>query len=193
MIPEAVLGWNEAVGTDSETVRLRRGDPQALVAMVSRYQHRLYRYLLRIARDPSAAEDLFQQTWLRVVANLKRYDPEREFDAWLFAVAHNVAMDHLRRREPESLDERMETRGAEPHAEPEALERAAAGERAARLETALGELPAVYREVLALRFEEDMKLEEIAGVCGAPLSTVKSRLRRGLEALRRKLPAEELR
>ena len=131
MISEATLGWNEVAATDSETVRLRRGDPEALAAMVSRYQHRLYRYLLRLVRDPSTAEDLFQQTWLRVVANLRRYDPEREFDAWLFAVAHNVAMDHLRRREPGSLVDQMAhgstDEAAAPHAYPDAFERVVAG------------------------------------------------------------------
>src|SRR6266852_5033969 len=62
----AVLSWEGGVGLDSDVARLRRGDPQALEALLSRYQHRLYRYLLRLVRDPALAEDLFQQTWLRV-------------------------------------------------------------------------------------------------------------------------------
>jgi RNA polymerase sigma-70 factor (ECF subfamily) len=150
-----------------------------ITELIDRYQHRLYRYLLRLA--PEAAEDLFQQTWLRVVESFGRYDGRRSFDSWLFAIAHNLAIDHLRRRAPESLEEFL----AAP--EPDACERLLAGERRATVSAAMSELPPLYRETLSLRFEEDMKLEEIAEAVGAPLATVKSRLRRGLEALRRKI------
>ncbi len=81
-----------------EVARLRRHDPTALAAIVGRYQHRLYRYLLRLAREPAAADDLFQQTWLHVVREIGRYDSRRNFDTWLFAIAHNAAIDLLRRR-----------------------------------------------------------------------------------------------
>jgi len=175
MITEAVMEFGEA--------RLRSRDPDALGELIARYQHRLYRYLLRLA--PEAAEDLFQQTWLRVVESIRHYDPRRDFDSWLFAIAHNLAIDHLRRRAPASLDEPGEDRLA-AHA-PDALERLLAEERRAAVVSAMSELPSLYRETLSLRFEEDMKLEEIAEVVGAPLATVKSRLRRGLEALRRKI------
>jgi len=87
--------------------RLRRGDPDALAAAISRSQHRLYRYLLRLVANPSTAEDLFQQTWLRVIESLRRYDARRSFEAWLFSVAHNLAIDYLRKSRPESLDEMM--------------------------------------------------------------------------------------
>src|SRR2546422_5150425 len=81
----AVLSWEGGVGLDSDVARLRRGDPQALEALLSRYQHRLYRYLLRLVREPALAEDLFQQTWLRVAERIQRFDPSRNFDAWLFS------------------------------------------------------------------------------------------------------------
>jgi RNA polymerase sigma-70 factor (ECF subfamily) len=159
-------------------------EEDSLVTLVTRYQHRLYRYLLRLVRDPATAEDLFQQTWLRVVQNIRRYDALRSFEAWLFSVAHNLAIDHLRRQRLESLDEPP----AEPAAsDPDALERCLASERAGLVAASMSELPALYREVLTLRFEEELKLEEIAEVVHAPLSTVKSRLRRALEGLRSKL------
>jgi RNA polymerase sigma-70 factor (ECF subfamily) len=171
----------EAGLAEDELSRLRRRDPDALVELIRRYQHRLYRYLLRFA--PDAAEDLFQQTWLRVVESIHRYDGRRAFDAWLFAIAHNLAIDHLRRRAPESLDDSGEDRFASR--DPDPRERLLTSERRAAVAAALSELPSLYRETLSLRFEEDMKLEEIAETVGAPLATVKSRLRRGLEALRR--------
>jgi RNA polymerase sigma-70 factor (ECF subfamily) len=190
MIFGAVMEWERPMAVEDEAVKLRRRDPETLVALVGRYQHRLYRYLLRLVHDSAAAEDLFQQTWLRVVQNIRRYDPRRSFEAWLFSVAHNLAMDHLRRRQPESLDEPAASREEVAAADPDALERLLARERAGLLEAAVAELPAVYREALTLRFEEDMKLEEMAEVIHAPLSTVKSRLRRALEGLRCKLETE---
>lgn len=177
------------VGLESEVSRLRRGDSEALAALLERYQHRLYRYLVRMVHETAVAEDLFQHTWLRVIEHIRRYDPRRSFEPWLFSVARNLAIDHLRRHRPESLDEprpsgqtRQEDLAA---AGPTALEMILARERVGLMARALAELPVIYQEVLTLRFDEEMKLEEIAEVLALPLSTVKSRLRRGLEGLRR--------
>ncbi|HUJ30446.1 MAG TPA: sigma-70 family RNA polymerase sigma factor [Candidatus Acidoferrum sp.] len=182
---------------DSDVARLRRGDVDALSELISRYQNRLYRYLLRLVREPATAEDLFQQTWLRVTEKIRGFDPARNFDAWLFTLARNLAIDHLRRIRPESLDEPLSD---EPSAETAAdrlvsrerapFDDAVQRERASRIGAALTGLPMIYREVLALRFEEEMKIEEIAQVLGAPLSTVKSRLRRSLAELRQSLEAQ---
>jgi RNA polymerase sigma-70 factor, ECF subfamily len=192
MMAEAALSMEVLVGLEAEVSRLRRGDLDALAELVTRYQHRLYRYLLRIVRQPAEAEDLFQQTWLRVAGQIRRFDPRRSFEAWLFTLARNLAIDHLRRVRPESLDDQESgDRAATPAAlrsvEPPALDLAIARERAHQISAALEALPVIYREVLALRFEEEMKLEEIAEVLDAPLSTVKSRLRRGLESIRQEL------
>lgn len=185
MIYEAIA-LEMPVAEDDEIARLRRRDPAAVAGMVGRYQHRLYRYLLRIVRDPAAADDLFQQTWLHVVRQIGRYDPGRSFDTWLFAIAHNAAMDFLRRRGEESLDD---TERPLRIAGPDALAQAISSERAAILGERVSALPALYREALTLRFEEGLKLEEIAEVTGAPLATVKSRVRRALEQLRESLSA----
>jgi RNA polymerase sigma-70 factor (ECF subfamily) len=178
MIFEAVAGKDMTVPDVTEATRLRTGDPAALGAVVARYQHRLYRYFMRLVRDGATADDLFQQTWLQVVRQIHRYDPERSFDTWLFAIAHNAAIDLLRRRAGEELGDYAANT-------PDALDALIAGERAAGLAAAIEKLPAVYREALTLRFEDGMKLEEIAAVAGVPLSTVKSRVQRGLETLRR--------
>ncbi|MGO9641551.1 MAG: RNA polymerase sigma factor [Candidatus Acidiferrales bacterium] len=181
------------MGVEDELSRLRRGDPEALGALVERYQHRLYRYLCRMVSDPAAAEDLFQQTWLRVAEQIHRYDERRNFDAWLFRVAHNLAIDSLRRYRPESLDEPLPSGESRverlPADAPSALDLVVEREWSGRIAGAIGQLPAIYREVLALRFEEEMKLEEISESLSAPLSTVKTRLRRALEALRQRLEA----
>jgi len=142
-------------------------------------------------RQPAEAEDLFQQTWLRVAEKIQHYDPRRSFEAWLFTLARNLAIDHLRRVRPESLDEPIgdgaqgETAATRlPSREQPPIEGILQRERSQRLGVVLEMLPVVQREVLTLRFEEEMKIEEIAEVLGAPLSTVKTRLRRALERLR---------
>ena len=187
MIYQSAIDKEFPVAEPSELTRLRNGDPAALGAVVGRYQHRLYRYFLRLVHDSATADDLFQQTWLHVVRHLNRYDSARSFDTWLFAVAHNAAIDLLRRRTGESLDDRE---WELPSPTPDALSAVLAGERAAILADAVRTLPALYREAITLRFEEGMKLEEIAEVTRAPLSTVKSRVQRGLEALKQKISRE---
>jgi RNA polymerase sigma-70 factor (ECF subfamily) len=183
-----------AVSFESEVTRLRGGDLEAAARLMERYQHRLYRYLLRMVGQPATAEDLFQQTWLRVMEHARRYDPRRPFEGWLFGVAHNAAIDYLRRRQPDSLDEPLpsgDTR-AELAPSPEAgiLEQLLVQERAGQVTAALAELPTAFREVLTLRFEEEMKLEEIAVALALPLGTVKTRLHRALKALKRVLETE---
>ncbi|MFZ0433229.1 MAG: sigma-70 family RNA polymerase sigma factor [Candidatus Acidiferrales bacterium] len=194
MIGTIASVWEGRVGLEADVLQLRRGDLDALSALIARYQNRLYRYLLRLVRQPAEAEDLFQQTWLRVSEKIRSYDPSRNFDAWLFTLARNLALDHLRRIRPQSLDEPLGgDAGGETmvtrlvSSDPVPLDRMLARERTGHLAVALEGLPVIYREVLSLRFEEEMKLEEIAVVLGAPLSTVKSRLRRSLEQLREAL------
>ena len=193
MILAAAMNPEALSGVEDTLVRMRRGDPDALSAVISRYQHRLYRYLLRLVREPATADDLFQQTWLRVMERIGRYDARRNFESWLFSVAHNLAVDFWHGKRGDSLDAAADAGDPPgerlPAAGPDALEQLLDFERGAMLAVCINELPAIHREVLTLRFEEDMKLEEIAEVAGIPLSTVKSRLRRALEALRAALEA----
>ena len=173
---------------DSDVLAVQRGDQDAFAALLSRYQNRLYRYLLRLVREPATADDLFQQTWMRILERIRRYDPSRSFDAWLFAVARNVAFDHLRRRQPGSLEDLFEdgrpVSAGLSSAEPGALELVLHAERAQLVRQALASQPPLFREILSLRFEEEMKLEEISQVLGIPLGSVKSRLSRALEHIR---------
>ena len=190
------LSLEGVVAEDPDVARLRRGDLNALSELVARYQNRLYRYLLRIVRQPAEAEDLFQQTWLKVVEKIRSFDGNRNFDAWLFTLGRNLAIDHLRRIRPQSLDEppaNSEHGGTEAYQVPSRdrapFDCALAAERRTQIEEAIATLPMMYREVLALRFEEEMKIDEIAEVTRMPVSTVKTRLRRSLEQLRFALEA----
>jgi RNA polymerase sigma-70 factor (ECF subfamily) len=136
------------------------------------------------------AEDLFQETWIRVLEKGHQYKERWKFETWLFTIARHLAIDYRRRRHLESLDALLQPADTgrplevEDTASASAFEQAFQGEEAARVATALGHLPTSYREVLTLRFHEDLELEEIARVVDSPLSTVKSRLYRGLAMLR---------
>ena len=191
MILTASMSTDEFSTSADAISRLQKGDAEALALVMAQYQHRLYRFLLRLAQDSFAADDLFQQTWVRVMEKIGRYDSRLAFDPWLFSVARNLAIDYLRRHRASSLDipnERGETPAERLTGDvPDPLEQMIEFERGTILAAAIAELPVIHREVLTLRFEEEMKLDEIATVVGIPLSTVKSRLLRALETLRGRL------
>jgi RNA polymerase sigma-70 factor, ECF subfamily len=184
----------QAASTDNELVgSARRGEGEAIARLVDRYSSRLHRYLTRLVGEAALAEDLLQDTWLRVMDRLDRYDPARPFAVWLFRVAHNCAVDMLRKQSRQGVfagprgDEEDESRDPFeqiPDSGPSALEHLTREELQANVAAVFAGLPQHYREVLTLRFHEDMRLEEIAQVLGAPLSTVKTRVQRGLELLR---------
>jgi len=169
---------------------LRRRDPALLDHLIQQYHYRLFRYLLMLTGSREEAEDLFQETWIRVLEKGHQYNQRWKFEAWLFTIARHLAIDFLRRRQPQSLDALLQPIGTDRPLELEdttfssAFEQAFQGEEAASVAAALAHLPPSYREVLTLRFHEDMELEEIARVVDSPLSTVKSRLYRGLAMLR---------
>ena len=186
-----------AASTDSELIgSARRGEGEAIGRLIERYSPRLHRYLARLTGEPALAEDVLQDTWLRVMDRLDHYDSARPFAVWLFRVAHNCAIDALRKqgREDMALSALEDAEGEPrellelvPDGGPSALERLAQQELHDRVATVFAALPAHYREVLTLRFHEELSLEEIAQVLGAPLSTVKTRVVRALALLRQRI------
>lgn len=166
---------------------LRRRDPELLDRLIEQYQHRLLRYLVYLTRNRELAEDLFQETWIRVLERGHQYDGKHEFSTWLYAVARNLTIDYLRKKSPISLDGLMEddehTSFEPADTRPAAWELVQQHEQAEWINAALVGLPAEYREAVVLRFQEGLALEEIAAVTGARLGTVKSRLYRSLEML----------
>lgn len=176
---------------------LRRRDPELLDRLIEQYHYRLFRYLIYLTGRRERAEDLFQETWIRVIERGHQYDAKWKFEAWLFSIARHLTIDLVRKKSPlavaEGLDEADTASGSRAAARPgrpapaSPVELLASREESDRVTAALGALSAVHREVLLLRFQEETALEEIAQVTGAALSTVKSRLYRGLEALRARL------
>ncbi|WP_245817999.1 RNA polymerase sigma factor [Granulicella rosea] len=168
---------------------LKRNDPELLDQLIELYQHRLLRYLLFLTGKREVAEDLFQETWMRVLVRGAQYNGKARFDTWLFTIARNLVIDLSRKRTMASLDEMSSAGDDERPFEiamdaPSPLEQFSSRENQAEVAEVLMQLEPSYREVLVLRFHEEMSLEEIAGVTRAPLSTVKSRLYRGLAALK---------
>jgi RNA polymerase sigma-70 factor (ECF subfamily) len=171
---------------------LKRQDPELLDRLIETYQHRLMRYLTFLTGKREIAEDLFQETWMRVLLRGAQYNGKARFDTWLFTIARNLVIDLSRKRVMASLDELQDpTRDDRPFEVaidgPSPFEQFCSREDAAEVNAVLLELHASYREVLVLRFHEEMALEEIASLTKAPLSTVKSRLYRGLAALKPQL------
>jgi RNA polymerase sigma-70 factor, ECF subfamily len=177
---------------ETETAKIARGlrerDRELLADLVERFQHRLVRYLLYLTGKRDYAEDLAQETWIRVLQRGSQYNGRQRFDPWLFAIARNLAIDSLRKKRkavqtaslPEDRDEILLVSSSGPSP----FEAAARSEDAIRLAGQLQILSPLYREALLLRFQEDLSLAEIAQVLGAPVTTVTSRIYRGLAALR---------
>ena len=194
-----VKGWAlaSASSTDAELLaRARRGEGEAISRLVERYSLALLRYLQRMVGQRDQAEDLLQETWMKVVERLDRHQQGRPFLPWLFAIGRNCAIDFLRRRDrwprfatPFS-DEEGE--GADPvdrlvSTEPSPLERMSELELQEKVARLIPSLPPMYREALTLRFEQEMALEEMGLVMNVPTSTAKTRVHRGLNLLRRRL------
>lgn len=174
---------------------LYRRDPELLDALIEQYQHRLFRYLLYLTGNTTLAEDLFQETWVRVLERGNQYNAKSKFESWLFAIARNLAIDAARRKRMPSIEELgkpEEDLQFDPpdHATISALQMLVEQESGEAVRMSLLRIPAYYREVLLLRFHEDLGLEEIAKIMSTPLSTVKSRLYRGLAALKSQLTRE---
>ncbi len=179
--------------TSSENVEIARGlrhrDPDLLDRLIEQYQHRLLRYLLYLTGNRELAEDLFQETWMRVLERGAQYNGKAKFDTWLFAIARHLVIDNSRKKTTSSLETLQQNHEGERPFEPAAadptpFETLASSERGEHVTAALAKLDRMHREVIVLRFHEELTLEEIAGITGAPLSTVKSRLYRGLAALK---------
>jgi RNA polymerase sigma-70 factor (ECF subfamily) len=191
-----VLSAEATRQVERENAEIARGlklqDPELLDRLIELHQHRLMRYLMFLTGKREVAEDLFQEVWIRVLRRGSQYNGKARFDTWIFTIARNLVIDLSRKRTMSSLDEMCE--GGENERpfevsgeEPSPLEQFEFRENASEIAAVLQTLEPSYREVLTLRFHEELSLEEIASVTRSPLSTVKSRLYRGLAALKPRL------
>lgn len=181
--------------TDAELIAaVLKGQKELFGELVERYQGRLVNYLFRLLRDLAEAHDLAQDVFLKVYQALDRYDPRYKFSTWLFRVAQNAAIDQIRRRRlrftsldrpgPEGEEDRAwEFAGSEPSPYGDLRNR----ERGEAIQRAIDALPWEYRELIVLRHYGELSYEEIAGLKKMPLGTVKNKLFRGRQMLKKSL------
>lgn len=171
-----------------------KGDQQAFAEIVGLYQDKLYHMAYRMLSSRQEAEDVVQDTFLRVYKNLDRYDDTMKFSTWIYRIATNLCIDRLRKRKPSySLDaETTEHEGLDGYSmipsdnrtpESETL----LSEMQATVHKAIDNLPAKYKSVMVLRYLQDLSLQEIGDVLDMPVTTVKTRVHRGREFLRKRL------
>jgi RNA polymerase sigma-70 factor (ECF subfamily) len=175
---------------DSELVQSAlAGRETSFEELVRRYQRPIAAYVYRMVGDYDAALDLTQEVFIKVYNSLTRYRSEFKFSTWIYKIAHNAAIDHLRRHavrdqaltsgiDGERREILIESRRLTPEQESERKE------RRSEIESVVQLLPAAYRELIVLRHSQDLSYDEIAEVTGLPLGTVKNRLFRAREAMR---------
>lgn len=180
---------------DARVVALAlEGSEDAYRELVERYERPVWSLVVRMVKDEAVAEELAQDAFVKAFRALDTYDPERKLSSWLFKIAHNTTLDHLRRKnlatvpletdedDEWDLKERLEDRATRsPEAE------ASRGDLAAALEAAVGTLRPEYREVVVLRFGEGLAYQEIVEITGLPLGTVKTYLHRARKKLAARL------
>lgn len=173
--------------------RYRGGDAAAFERLLARHQSALFGFLTRLVGDRALAEDLFQETWLRVVREAGRYRAEQKFNRWLFTIASRLAIDALRRRKrwaSVSVDDE-EAAVQLPDRGPSAAEETARRQTMGRIESALAAMQPALRQVFLLRENSGLSFKEIAAMTGAPLGTVLWRMSAALKHLRKELQTME--
>jgi RNA polymerase sigma factor, sigma-70 family len=174
--------------------RALKGDQHAFVDIVDLYQDKLYHMAYRMLYNRQEAEDVVQDTFLRVYRNLDRYDDSMKFSTWIYRIATNLCIDRLRRRRPtysldaESTDhEGLDGYSVMPSDDRTPESEILLSETQRIIRQAIENLPAKYKTVMVLRYLQDMSLQEISDVMDMPVTTIKTRVHRGREFLRKRL------
>ena len=188
----------EAVLPDEEVVRrVLSGEEDLFQVLIRRYQTRILGYVARMVGSREDAVDLSQDIFVKVFGALERYDPQYKFSTWLFRIAGNTAIDHLRKRRPRTVPlEAVDSQGGgvspreyrshdpDPYGKLRNLERGEA------IASAIAALPTEFRELITLRHFAGLSYEQIAEVKDMPLGTVKNKLFRARVVLKERLAGE---
>ncbi len=193
------LPANLASAADQEVVRwAREGHERAFRELIRRYERPVFSLIYRMVRDRELAEDLAQETFVKVLNAIDSYRPEFKFSSWIFKIANNAAIDHLRKRELKTLSlegardattpDRVEATALQVRDRGESpLEEMEARELGGAIEQAITRLRPEYQSCILLRHVEDRSYEEIAEILGLPLGTVKTYIHRARAELQREL------
>ncbi|MDF2651302.1 MULTISPECIES: RNA polymerase sigma factor SigW [unclassified Paenibacillus] len=176
----------------------RNGDRNAFAELVELYKDKIFHLAYRMLNNKQEAEDAVQETFLRVYTNLHRYDENQKFSTWIFRIGTNLCIDKLRRRKNTySLDAEMpDGEGNDyyamlPSHEDTPEKQVIVSETQEQIRQAIETLPEKYKSVVILRYLHDMSLQEISDVLDMPVTTIKTRVHRGREYLRKRLEQED--
>ena len=171
-----------------------KGDQNAYADIVNLYQHKLYQICYRMLGNKQEAEDIAQEAFVRAYINLHSYDQKRKFSTWLYRIATNLCIDRIRKKKPDYyLDAEVAgTDGLDMYSQIAADEQLPEDvitqmELQDRIQYEISRLPDKYRSVIVLKYIEELSLQEISEILDMPLGTVKTRIHRGREALRKQL------
>lgn len=171
-----------------------KGEQKAYHILLARHKKAVFHIIYKIVSDPEESSDLVQETFMKAFVSLASFNPQYRFSTWLYKIAANCAIDYLRKkkRDTVSLDEPVKTKDEEFEVEipdwsknPEA--EWVAKEKALSIEEAIQSLPKQFREVIIYRHSEDKSYEEISEILKIPVGTVKARIFRARELLKKKL------
>ncbi len=190
MISKAISLNNIKSLTDVELIaKAISGREDGFEELVRRYQRPITNYVFRMLNDYDASLDVTQEVFIKVYNSLSRYSPEYKFSTWLYRIAHNAAIDYIRRRSPnqqsietENKDGAYQLQIESPNPTPE--QERERSEWRTEIEAVVKCLPSVYRELILLRHAQDLSYDEIAEITNLPLGTVKNRLFRAREMMR---------
>ncbi len=176
--------------SDADLVeRALQGSQDACRVIADRYAGPVFNLIVRLVRDPGIADELTQDTLVKVFNGLAGFDPGLRLSPWVFRIAHNTAIDHLRRFRPASvsLDDQSDGPGSAPvvidERERSPFEQAELADLREALDWALSQLRPEYRRLVVLRYQEDQSYDDIATALGMPVGTVKSHLHRARQAM----------
>jgi len=174
----------------------RNGDRRAFAELVELYKDKIYHLGYRMLGNRQEAEDIVQETFMRLYSNLHRYDENQKFSTWIFRIATNLCIDRLRKRKlTYSLDAEVnDGEGNDYYAmmssdEDTPEKQVIVSETQRQIRKVIDNMPDKYKSIIVLRYLQDLSLQEISDVLDMPITTIKTRLHRGREYLRKKLEA----
>ncbi|MEI6296735.1 MAG: RNA polymerase sigma factor [bacterium] len=181
----------------NDVINYLKGDENSLKILIERYFKQIYNFVHKLCGNNSESEDITQEVFLKIWKNLKQYDPNQSFKAWIFKIARNTTIDWLRKKkefvfsdfENEEGDNYIIDTITDNEALPE--EKMMRLEEKKSIDILLDKLPHIYKEVLVLRYTESLTFEEIGVVLDKPLETVKSQHRRAIMKLKKIIETED--
>jgi len=195
-LPSDQKGEGELV--DNELVRIvREADPQRYSEIIDRYQGKLFAYLYRLIGDREEAEDLLQDVFIKAYRNLFSYDTDRKFSSWIYRIAHNEAVNHIKRKSLKrfislenvtSTKDKLDASSSEEDAQTSWIRK----EIGKEVDTAINRLPFKYKQVLVLRYYSDKSYEEISEILGKPINTVGTLIKRAKNKLSDELKGTDM-